>query len=951
MTAQNYKRHQMSRLSTAIVMAMTLSAGSAFAQDASQTTQTESNQTDRDATNLDKVTVTGSRIKRAEIEGPSPVTVISREDIDREGFQTVADMLETLTQNTTISFSGDLSSAGGFTSNAQMLNLRGLGPGYTLILVNGRRVADYPQPYNGDRSSVNVGAIPSAIIERIELLSGGASAIYGSDAVAGVVNVVLRENYEGNLLQLTTGTTALGGGDSVDLQYTGGRSGDNWSATFALQYHNNEPIFASQREFMADRRAGPNPNAGPGLALAVLDAYTGLEAAYPGEEACRAFGFVPFTSATRGQICGSYDDIAFQSIMNEREYWSGYGYGTYDIGNDSQLWASATWYQTNAISSGGTEFWGTGGDPFLTYNGGGKSPLYYDPQFDTLIQLQRFLMPQEVGGETAVATKFKEEAYEVAGGYRGTVAERFDWEIGASYAKYNYENDRPRLLGKALHDYFLGPQLGWAGVYPVYELNLDRYHTPLTPEQYRSVATRSVNTGETTSGQVNFNISGDLFELPAGSLGFAATAEYARQTLDLESDPFASLSRVPDERTPYNLVNSGETHGKRERYAVGVEFRVPILDSLTAQLAGRYDKYDDITAVDDAITYNVGLEWRPFEPLLIRGSYATSFRAPDLQMVYAEGYQFYSNVFDEYACRTGTGVANGRGPRTTAQCLASGTDPTIYQVGGLGTGNPGLKEEEGKSMTFGFVWDIIDNMSVSVDYYRIKLKDAATTESLSSILEKEAGCRLGTDSSGRPYPQDINSEFCQNVLAAVSRQEAVIPSLNGRLLSVATSPYNTADVETSGIDATFKYLLDTDRLGNFGFDVAYSIMLTDKYRQFAADELVDYRDEPGRYANQRSRVRGSATWEKGDWSTTVFGTRYGSAWSRSLANRIEPLIMYNLVVTKKFGESVSASFIVNNVLNKHYRDDSSHTDYPFYDYWKGADPVGRTFYARLAYKF
>ena len=410
-------------------------------------------------------------------------------------------------------------------------------------------------------------------------------------------------------------------------------------------------------------------------------------------------------------------------------------------------------------------------------------------------------------------------------------------------------------------------------------------------------------------------------------------------------------TRTPDEKTPYNLVNSGETHGKRSRYAAGVELRVPIFESLTAQLAGRYDKYDDVTAVDDAITYNLGLEWRPFSSLLVRGSYATSFRAPDLHMVYAEGYRVLfervRRIRLPYRYRPG----RQRRPahRRAVPCFRHRSDDLPDRC--ITTGNTGLKEEEGKSFTAGFVWDIVDNMSLSVDYYKIKLQDAARTESLSSVLEKEAGCRLGTDANGRPYPHDINSQFCQNVLAAVTRQTAAIPSLDGRLVSVATAPYNTADVETSGIDATYKYKLDTDRWGVFGLDLGYSLLLTDKDRQFREDELVDYRDEPSRYANQRSRARGSLSWSKGDWSTTVFGTRYGTAWSRDLSHRIQPLMMYNWVVSKKFGEDVTASFIVNNVLDKHYRDDRTHTDYPFYDYWKGADPVGRTLYARIDWRF
>src|SRR5690606_38488902 len=116
---------------------------------------------------------------------------------------------------------------------------------------------------------------------------------------------------------------------------------------------------------------------------------------------------------------------------------------------------------------------------------------------------------------------------------------------------------------------------------------------------------------------------GDLFELPAGSVGFAGVVEAARQTFDLNSDPRTSATRPYDDQTIFNLSSSGRTYGERNRYALGAEFRVPVLDSLTANLAGRYDKYDDITDTDDAVTYIAGLEWRPWDRLLLRGSYAT----------------------------------------------------------------------------------------------------------------------------------------------------------------------------------------------------------------------------------------------------------------------------------------------------------------------------------------
>ena len=153
-------------LTLALAAALALPAV-AMAQD---TSANQEGKKSEETTTLDKVTIVGSRIKRAEVEGPAPITVITRQDIDREGFQTVGDMLQTLSQNTSSSFTGDLGVTG-FTPNAQVVNLRNLGPGYTLTLVNGRRPAQYPQPYNRDNNVVNVKAIPSSIIERVEVLT------------------------------------------------------------------------------------------------------------------------------------------------------------------------------------------------------------------------------------------------------------------------------------------------------------------------------------------------------------------------------------------------------------------------------------------------------------------------------------------------------------------------------------------------------------------------------------------------------------------------------------------------------------------------------------------------------------------------------------------------------------------------------------------------------------
>ncbi|GGZ58835.1 membrane protein [Lysobacter xinjiangensis] len=969
-----------SRITAAVVAALALPvATAAFAQqadtDATDTETTTTATSSNDKAALDRVTVVGSRIARNQIEGPAPVTVISREDIDREGFQTVGDMLQTLTQNTTASFTGDLAVTG-FTPNAQVVNLRNLGPGYTLTLINGRRPAQYPQPYNRDNNVVNIRAIPSSIIERVEVLTGGASAIYGSDAVAGVVNIVTRKNFDGNFLRGTVGTTSDGGGDSVNLEYTGGRTGDRWSAVYALQYGENEPVFASQRDFLKDSRNGPKGAefTNPALSLiAIRQSGTGVgqNAYYPGQEACDRFGYTTRTTAARGQYCGSFDQSASRSIVNKGEFWSTYGYGTFDLTDNVQLFGSATYYSSKASATGGTEFWGTSGDQFLRTSSGGASSVYYDPQFGALIQLQRVINPFEIGGLEASTTNFDESTWDVMVGATGTFGEAFDWEASLATSRYDYTANRPRLLSKAVHDYFLGPQLTTAtgapqfiSGYPIYNLNLARWATPLTPEQYAGLSTRVINKGQTGSSTFNFNVAGDLFDLPAGSVGFAAVVEAARQEFDLISDPRTDQLRPRDSQTIYNLTSSGETHGKRDRYAAGVELRVPILSNLTAQLAGRYDKYDDITAVDDAITYNIGLEFRPFDKLLLRSSYATSFRAPDMQLVFAEGAASYSTILDEYSCRSGTGLGapTPATPRTRAQCNVSG-DRTLYQAQTRVAGNPLLKEEEGESFTGGFVWDIMERMDVSVDYWRIKLKDAATQLSSTYILQNEANCRLGTNPDGTPFGNSIDSAFCQNILSLVTR----LPSnpgtaLDNRVDGLNSAYINAALQDSSGIDATYRYRFDTENWGRFSLELGYSLSLTNKYKQFEGDELIEYRDSV-LISDQRSRVRGTVSWSKGDWTTTVFGTRFGSNGNWAGADyvdtqtgafsprRLEPWMLYNLQVAKKFGPNLTASLTINNVLNEQYREDASYTGYPFFDYTIGADPQGRRMYFSVGYKF
>ena len=194
-------------------------------------------------------------------------------------------------------------------------------------------------------------------------------------------------------------------------------------------------------------------------------------------------------------------------------------------------------------------------------------------------------------------------------------------------------------------------------------------------------------------------------------------------------------------------------------------------------------------------------------------------------------------------------------------------------------GEPTLEEETGKSWSAGLVWDVMDNLSLTADYYDIEREGAVTTLSSTFILDAEAGCRTGLTRTRQPYAFAPDSAFCQNIYPLVERQGG---TATGSVLRLNQAYINAAVVDTSGIDATWSYTLDTDRWGTFNTELGWSIVLTDKSKQFDTDPLVDYRDDAD--LDSRSRARGSLTWSKGDWSTTVFGTRIGTNGNNAGAN-------------------------------------------------------------------
>jgi iron complex outermembrane receptor protein len=887
---------------------------------------------------LDTIIVTGSNIRRAEIEGPSPVTVITAEQMEREGHATVFDALET---SVIATGSVETELSGGFSANASPLNLRGLGPGRSLLLIDGRRAADYPFPYEGTSNFQNFGNIPSAAVERIEILSGGASAIYGADAVSGVVNVILKKNVDGQELKLRGGTSTLGGRDRFDAQWVGGASWDRASLVYALQFYEQELLYGFQRDDW-DLRRNPNPDprlgVQPDAGLRIRRGGTGSSNPLiaPPAGTCERWGGEFFNHTYRrvnssgnvvplGNGCGTWNDAQYVHLSRGRQDVSGYLYGTWNFSDDLEAWASLQVWRSKTESLGGFESI-TG--PHT--DGVGRRNDFFDPQFNAVIAPSRRLTPVDLGGVRNMNQHYREFTTDFAFGLRGSIGEGWDWRATVSRADYDFERERRRMVGNLVNDFFFGPQLGTRpnGV-PIYRMNLDRFYRPMTPAEYASISTIARYEATSWVTAANAVITGELMELPGGPLAMAAVLDIGQQGYELDSDPRIQ----PGVTQLYNLTGTNGG-GERNKYALGVEFSIPVLEQLRFSLAGRFDKYDDITAVDDAKTWNFGVEWRPLENLLLRGAYATSFKAPDMHWVFSEGAGSFGGATDVWRCI-----------QANANPSCAGYDYSVFSVT---RGDPNIEEETGNSWSAGVVWDITRDLSITADYWSIELNGAIDRLPVSAILRDEAGCRTGRTLSGAPFAYAAGSVYCNTILSLVTRTPEDGQAID-RIQEVRSLPINQAYQKVTGIDAGLGWRVETDRLGTYRFNLAWSHTLRSERQQFATDPVQrDWRDNPFNL-DFRSRTRMGVDWRLGDWDASVSGVRYGTLPTWDETGRTRPMLVWNANIGKRITPALDLKFFVNNVFNALHPEDDSNVAFPyFYDTYS---PVGREVALQARYRF
>ncbi|WP_417474829.1 TonB-dependent receptor domain-containing protein [Luteimonas mephitis] len=895
-----------------------------------------------ETTELQTVQVTGSRIPRAQIEGPAPITVMTAQEIQASGLTNVPDLLRSLSQNSGSVQGQQNTTNAQSTPGAQAVDLRGLGPNHTLVLVNGRRIADFPLPLNSRSNFTDIGNIPLGMIDRIEVLTGSASAVYGSDAMAGVINFILKKSADGTTIDYRYGDTSQGGGESHRLSLTSGFETGNFSGIVGLELLDKRPLWGTDRNIQDSTLDAPT--ARRRLPRLIAQTYNwdddvGIDPV----GGCAAMaglneGTTVLAEDRYGDpYCGSERAIAYRTIQNERKGVNAYGSFEYRF-SDALAWFAdvqlghqkvklLTGTNGNDVSSDhmGWEFH----DPASTDNY--RNSVFYNAATGRYEMWVRQFSPEEIGGLENRMNVTTEKTAAVTTGFKGMFADSWNWEAAYNHSQYKADVGMPRISADAANRFFLGERLGYdADGYAIYNADPTRFFSPLTPAQFATFGVMSNWHPVAKNDNVSFTTDTPaLFSMPAGDAGFAGAVEYGRQSYRINPDPLALTADA------YFGPRYGDGGGSRTRWSAAGELRMPLLSSLDASLAGRYDRYSYGDSNPGKFTYSAGLEWRPVDTLLLRGSYGTGFRAPDMHYLFA-GDDYYRTRFstDYYTCRTAEpGASDG-------YCFDDGSyDVSTFDVY---NGNPRLDVETSKSFTAGFVWSPTANFDLAMDYYKIRVENQVQAQSRERLKIDEANCRLGVTDTGASV--DVNSATCADALARVIRDA------DGVITSVHFSPINIANEQTSGIDVTANYRVQTAIAGDFRFTGNYNWAHRHTRQQYPGDPTEDMLDVSFS-STTLPRTKGNlgVNWDRDAWGASLFGTYLGRVANYDNDAWTQATWRFNAGARYDVNDHLRVSLSVNNLLDKMPPRDPTWSNYPYYD-TSWFDSMGRSYYLQVTWK-
>lgn len=801
------------RSGAALAVLAWVGAGTAWAQEQAAA-QPEA------ATSVSEIVVTGSRIQRKDADSVGPVLTLTAEDIKNSGATSIGDLLQKLP-----SAGVSLNSNGtqGTSYGASSINLRYLGGAEgsgnrVLVLVDGHRWVD-GVGQRGFRDFVDLNTMPLGMIEGIEVLKDGASAIYGADAIAGVVNIQTLRDFDGVRLSTRYGSTDRGDGEQFQTIANFGKRFDNGALVFSASYVKDSPILTTDRDLT---RATLVPQTAPGTSPLGLFILPGLaNNAYFGTGAGFASSASPITANGFDNFgAGALADNSFHvaslpgdyfNPLTQGVYTSGpserYGfYGRYrgDLSDTLGFHAEALFNRRvsdQMFAPVPLDIGGTAGsvrgfslpvnhafNPFGTANG---APVANALAFNANQAWRVRKVMSDVGNRDNIQDV---KTYRFGAGFDGQVRlfERdWSWDAYGSYARNEMKSSA--LNGINYDNLFLG--LGnpatcaaTAGCVPV---NL---FGPMSAEaaDYIRFTTRESNSTEIYD--LAFNVTGDLYELPAGPLAVAAGYEYRQNKATDTPDPFvnATSKYLSSAYAPTSSQTRVPTTGQYSLHEAYVELAAPLLrdmpmaQSLDLSLAARYSNYD---TVGDATTMKVGLGWRPVEDVLVRGTWSQGFRAPSILELFQGGREVLLQVMDP---------CNGGAAANPSLPGCAGVPATYHQqnhqtlIPGTTSGNINLKPETADTYSLGVAikphW--VPGLSLTVDWYEITIQDAIASQSADQIMKL---CAV----RGDPY--------CSLITRDAS---------SGAVLNLVQGAQNLNEIRTSGVDATARYEFSTS-IGRF----------------------------------------------------------------------------------------------------------------------------------------
>lgn len=677
------------KLTSAIKIALfigttSLVAAPAFAQDQDAKQEGQKSETKT----LDRVEVVGSRLKRAEIEGALPVTVIDRAAIDATGKASVADVL----RDTTFASFGNFRPQSG--SSAQALadiDLRGLGSSRTLVLIDGRRAPKAPFA----AGSQDLNAIPTSAVERIEILSDGASAVYGSDAIGGVVNIVLRKDFEGAEIRAGYGKTDVTGGDTHEYAATMGTSGERGRLLISASANDRGMVFT--RDQIGYRQGVSVYGNNYRVYDQVNDKFLTAPKAIPGF-ACNSGGF---WMTSTGTCSFDFNSVAANeaSIKNKGLF----ARGDYQINNDWSVYMTAMAQKVNSFGRYAPV------PALVLVADNTPNDVVKGDGFATALYHRFAAAGNRDTSSDANVTDFLL-------GFQGYMFDKVDVDFGMRRSNYRYNEFGTGytvnpLARAALED----------GSYDV----LDPFgNDPAVLAAIQAtINRRSTSTVEELYATANF----DVFEMAGGTSNMAVGAEYRKETY---ADLYDSLS----EAGVIDGSAGNSAAGGRNVKSVFAEWLFPITSSFEATLAGRFDKYNDYGS---DFAPKLGLRWHPLDNLTFRGSYGTGFRAPPLDILTQKTSFSADSVYDPATCKVFGG--------DPTDC---DNDVTSVQVDTYYKANPDMGSEQSKQWALGVAYDPTTWMNVTLDYYNIEIEDRIRSFSAQSLIDRTNNPALGPIPAG-----------------------------------------------------------------------------------------------------------------------------------------------------------------------------------------------------------